>query len=76
MSIRPGKMIERGVFVAPWLGPNGETVLIAISRAGRLAGEPLTIPVGGNHVELGDAMWDRLDADDPEPRLRLIRSSE
>jgi hypothetical protein len=63
---------ERGVYVAPWIGPNGETVLIAISRAGHLVGDPLTIPIGGNHVGSGDDMWDRLEADDPVPNLRVI----
>jgi hypothetical protein len=63
---------ERGVFVAPWVGPKGELVLIARRRDKRLAGDPYTIPLGSSHVLAADALWERLDRDDPEPALKVI----
>lgn len=62
----------RGVYVAPWTGPNGEVVLIALSSDRKLVGEPLTVPNGGNHVAAGDALWARLDLDDPRPQLKIV----
>lgn len=64
--------LTRGVYVAPWTGPKGEVVLIALSNDQQLVGEPLMIPNGGNHVAAGDAMWARLDLDDPRPQLKIV----
>jgi hypothetical protein len=64
---------ERGVYIAPWVGSNGEFVLIAISRTGQLVGEPATIPLGYDHVLAGDELWERLDAKDPAPQLVIVR---
>jgi hypothetical protein len=64
--------LGRGVYVAPWVGPEGEVVLLAITRDGKLAGDPLIIQHGGNHVEAGDRMWDRLEEGDPIPILRIV----
>lgn len=64
--------VGRGVWVAPWVGPSGELVLLAITRDKKLAGEPYAIPTGANHVEAGDRMWARLDADDPIPNLKVL----
>lgn len=62
----------RGVYVAPWVGPNGEIVLLALSRERKLIGDPLTVPLGGNHVEAGDEMWRRLDVSDPVAILKIV----
>jgi hypothetical protein len=62
----------RGVYVAPWMGPDGEIVLLAISRERRLVGEPFTVPIGGNHVAAGEALWERLDIADPIPDLKIV----
>lgn len=62
----------RGVWVAPWMGPKGEIVLLAIRRDGRLVGEPYTIPVGTSHILALDALWERLDREDPERALQVI----
>lgn len=64
--------VGRGVWVAPWIGPNGEFVLIAITRERKLACEPRVIPVGANHVAAGDELWDLLEAADPIPKLQII----
>jgi hypothetical protein len=62
----------RGVWMAPWLGPNGETILVAVTRDRKLIGEPAFVPAGGNHVKAADDLWERLDADDPIPNLKLV----
>lgn len=63
---------KRGVYIAPWKGPNGEFVLLAITREQKLACPPRVIPIGGNHVQAGDEMWDLLESSDPIPDLRVI----
>lgn len=62
----------RGVYAAPWMGPNGEIVLLAITKEHKLAGDPVTVPVGASHHAAADALWERLDADDPIPGLRIV----
>jgi hypothetical protein len=64
--------VGRGVWVAPWVGPNGEIVLLALRRDNRLAGEPHVIPLGASHVLAADELWERLDREDPEQRLQII----
>jgi hypothetical protein len=61
----------RGVWLAPWVGPNGEAVFVAVTRERKLAGEPLLVPRGANHMRASDELWARLDADDPIPSLTL-----
>lgn len=57
---------RRGVWIAPWRGKNNEFVLYAMDSRGRLVSEPVTIPVGGDHVAVADGLWDLLDAAEPE----------
>jgi hypothetical protein len=64
--------LTRGVYVAPWVGANGELVLIAIGHRHRLVGEPVAVPIGGSHLDASDVLWARLERDDPEPLLRVI----
>ena len=63
----------RGVWVAPWKGPHQELVLIAIRQDHRLAGEPVTVPAGANQALAADALWERLDREDPPgPIMKII----
>lgn len=64
--------LGRGVWIAPWTGPNGEIVLFKRDRWKRLVGEPRMIQAGENHVLIGEQMWEELDAADPVPELRII----
>lgn len=66
-----GQPLGRGVYVAPWCGPQGELVLLAITSAGRLACDPLMIPHGADRVAAADALWDALEEADPDPRRHL-----
>lgn len=67
----PGAACPRGLYVAPWMGPNDELVLLAITSRGRLAAEPLVIPWGSDSVALAEELEATLDRADP-PALRLI----
>jgi hypothetical protein len=64
--------VGRGIWVAPWVGPNHEIVLIAIRSDRRLCGEPHLIPAGASHVLVADELWERLDREDPVPKLQVI----
>jgi len=58
--------------VAPWVGAQGEVVLVATtSRHQKLA--EVAVPWGVNRLEVEAQLWARLDAEDPpEPDpLRL-----
>jgi hypothetical protein len=66
-SIKP----ERGVFIAPWLGPNGETVLVSLTKERRQI-ELRYVAAGMNHVLAADEMWEHVEDVDPEPFLRAI----
>ncbi len=71
-------MCNRGVWKAPWMGPNGEFVLIVIDSKRRLVNGPVTIPVGGDHLAVADALWDFLEVVDPvslSTPLRPLRFS-
>jgi hypothetical protein len=70
-------ILGRGVFQAPWLGPNGEMVLVSINSRHEKH-EELTVTHGANRIDVGEAMEARLDAADPQneakPRaLVLVR---
>lgn len=59
--------LPRGVYVAPYFGPNGETVLLAITARQRLAAEPLFLLTSEHEVEQADALRRLLDEHDPPP---------
>lgn len=65
-------LLERGVWQAPWLGPTGELVLIAITRARALHGAPFIVPHGASRVDAANALLEGLDAIDPVPKIRVI----
>jgi hypothetical protein len=58
--------LPRGVWIASWDGPNGETVLLAIDSAHRLLGLPMAVPMGWSVERASDALWLVLDTLDPE----------
>lgn len=68
---RPSEQLTRGVYVAPWMGPDGELVLLAITSTARLACEPITVPHGADRVLAADLAWGALEVADPLPDLRL-----
>lgn len=57
------------VFVAPWVGPNDEIVLIARDSRRRIVGEPYAVPRGADHIAASDAMWDRVIRAERKARL-------
>ncbi len=71
---------KRGVWKAPWRGPNDEVVLLAIDADGRLVTDPVTIPIGADHEDVAFCLWQLLDEVDSEnsgvigraPRMRLF----
>lgn len=62
---------NRGVWNAPWTGPNGELVLIALESRGRLIDGPVAVPRGVDHVTVADTLWELLDTVDPLAMVRL-----
>lgn len=68
-----GKLSKRGVWQAPWMGEEGEMVLIAITSKHRLL-RIVTIPPGASRIDAAEALLSELDAADPVPSLRLIRA--
>jgi hypothetical protein len=67
----PVCIAARGVYHLPWLGRNGETFLVAIDRYGRRILDATVTP--GADMDTAElALWDLLDQQDPEPRLRLV----
>lgn len=62
---------RRGVHVAPWMGPDGELVLVAVTSLGRQAAPPVVVPHGGDRLRASDELWDLLDRVDPDRRALL-----
>lgn len=67
-----GDLFGRGVYLAPWQGPNGELVLLAITHERKLVCPPRVIPDGASHILAGDEMWDLLERSDPQRTLKAI----
>jgi hypothetical protein len=65
-------LLKRGVWQAPFLGPDGELVLAAVRRDGRLNEPPLVIPHGASRIDAAEEMLDRLNAADPIPDIRIV----
>lgn len=64
-------MLDRGVWAAPWIGPNGEVVLLGVTNERKLALDPVTVPDGASRVAAADRIWDAIE-DAEARRLRLI----
>lgn len=67
----PGSPCKRGLYVAPWMGENGEIILLAVTSTRRLAAPPLEVPWGEDSVAFAERLQATLDEVDP-PFLRLI----
>ncbi len=67
----PGRVCKRGLHVAPWMGEQGEIVLLAFKSNRRLAAPPLELPWGADSVSMAEALQATLDEKDP-PLMRLI----
>jgi hypothetical protein len=65
-----GTDVGRGVWLAPWQGPNGEMILVAVTAQRRRLDE-YVVPIGANHVDAAERLLDRLDLADPDPRSKL-----
>lgn len=63
--------LRRGVYVAQWLGPNGEFILIAITSK-HVKLREVVVPACANHVKAGEDLWAELDDVDPVPDLKVI----
>lgn len=63
--------VGRGVWVAPWMGPNGETILVAVRRDDRKVSERM-LAFGDDHVQASEDLWDELERADPQPALKVI----
>lgn len=66
-----GSRPNRGLHVAPWMGDNGEIVLLAFTSRCTLATPPVEIPWGADSVTMAEELEALLDRVDP-PLLRLI----
>jgi hypothetical protein len=67
----PGSPCKRGLHIAPWMGENGEIVLLAMTSRKTLAVPPLEIPWGSDSVAMAEELEAILDRVDP-PALRII----
>lgn len=65
-----GSNIGRGIWIAPWMGENGELVLVAVTSSKRRIKE-VEIPFGANHLDTAIELLELLDQHDPEIRTRL-----
>lgn len=63
--------VGRGVWVAPWMGMNGETILVAVRHDNRLVAE-YALSFGDDHVAASEALWAQLELADPQPELKVI----
>jgi hypothetical protein len=63
--------VGRGVWVAPWMGPNGELILVAVRRDDRKVAERM-LAFGDDHVRASEELWMLLEQSDPMPILKVI----
>ena len=55
---------SRGVWIAPWVGPGDELVVLVIDHQRRLVTDPVLIPKGADHVGIADELWALLENTD------------
>lgn len=65
-----GDAQRRGVFAAPWMGENGEILLVAVTSDGRRIAER-SVAFGESAHSIADELWDLLEAADPDRRATL-----
>lgn len=65
-----GEGVGRGVWIAPWLGKDGEQILVAVTSQRRCIARR-EVAAGANHVDAAEQLLDLLDVEDPDPRARL-----
>jgi hypothetical protein len=65
-------LLRRGVWQAPFFGPDGELALVAVSRAGKLIGDVLIVPHGSSRIAAAEALLERLNLVDPLPAIRIV----
>ena len=67
------RKLGRGVFTAPWVGRNGEVVVIAISQAGAKLSE-VEVPPTGDPLHIMEVLWQLLESADPiEPQFPALQ---
>jgi hypothetical protein len=59
------ELLSRGVWTAPWLGPSGESVLVAVTSEAKLLLPPEAIPEAQLQSRRA-FLWHLLDQFDPE----------
>lgn len=57
---------HRGVWVAPWKGFAGETVLYVMDGQDRLVIDPITVPLTFDSGVVAAGLWKFLDVVDPQ----------
>lgn len=72
VSPRPHGLLRRGVWQAPFLGRDGEMILAAVDRNGRLVGDVHVVPHGASRIDAADRLLAALDLADPVPDIRII----
>lgn len=72
VAVAMSQSLSRGVYVAPWVGPNGEVVLLAITHERKLAEPPRVVSATSSQSVARDEMWARLERNDPMPILRIV----
>lgn len=63
----------RGVWLAPWLGPSDEMILVAVDGTGRMVAWSAVRQGAGDQVAVADGLWAILEAVDPAPAQPTIR---
>jgi hypothetical protein len=54
-------LFGRGVWKAPWMGRNGELVLVAVDATHRMVGKPALLPLGSDYIAMVDDLWNALE---------------
>lgn len=67
--------VRRGVWVAPWDGPEGETIIVAVNRLGRRVDYRILAEEDANEQAVAEAvaeLWEVLNRVNPIPALQVI----
>lgn len=65
------EMASRGIWQAPWFGPDGELILVSVTRARRRLRE-VVVPHGASRIEAAESLLAELEREDPVPLMRVI----